>query len=369
MSSAVAWPAQAAIEVRAQIVGEFVRYLFDPKLTIQERCAVDAAVTLAADDPAPRVRLALAEAIGTLPAAPIHILATLATDRPDIAGLVLARSPALRDEDLIDLLPRLDPRVLPIVGARAHSSALAALLVEAGDAEASAALLQNPAVELGTTLLEAIADRYGHHPEVRAQLLARPDLPVSARYALVESLCTALSATSIVTSILGERRMASIVEDAQGAALVEAAVGRSTVEIEQLVHEIEARSGIDASMLLRALSFGQRDLFAALLSRLSGVGRNRTRSILKGVRLNALTGLFERCDLSPNVAAMFADCTVAAVRMETNSGPGEITVRLLEVAHATDAETAALLVALRRWHVEAMQRGGASVAAELRRAA
>ena len=369
MTPAIAWPAQATIEVRTQVVGEFVRYLLDQKLTIQERCAVDAAVTLAADDPAPRVRLALAEAIGTSPEAPIHILAALATDRPDIAGLVLARSLALRDDDLIDLLPRLDPRVLPIVGARTQSPALAALLIETGDAEASAALLHNPAVELGTSLLEAIADRYGHHPEVRAQLLARPDLPVAARYALVESLCTALNAASIVSSILGERRLASIIEDAQGAALVEAGVGRSVVEIELLVHEIEERSGIDASMLLRALAFGQRDLFAALLSRLSGIGRNRTRSILKGVRLNALKGLFERCDLGPNVAAMFADCTVAAARLPSTTGPAEITARLLDVATAADAETSALLVSLRRWHIEALQRGGASVAREMARAA
>ena len=362
MSAKITWPSQAPVEVRTRLAAELARAMANTSLDLGTRCAIETALSLAAQDFAPRVRLALAEAIGTLPNVPTHIIAQLAVDRPDISGIVLSRSPSLTNDDLLELAPRLDPRVLPIAALRARTVELATLLVEIGDGPSAAALLENPTIALTTTLLDRIAEAHGHNPIVRARLLARDDLSIGARYALVEALCSVLSTTGIVSNILGDRRSDAIMHDACSGALIAACEGRTSREVDQLVEEVGERGRIDSSVILRALCNGENELFASFVAYVSGVSRNRTRSILKGVRRNALKGMFERCDMSETCATFFADCTVLVARMPRSCGPAEVTSRVLEAMKPTCAETSMLLAAARRWHVDALRRGATHMA-------
>ena len=54
------------------------------------------------DDPSPLVRRALAEALAASEEAPPSIIIALPSDQPEIAALVLERSPLLLDADLVD---------------------------------------------------------------------------------------------------------------------------------------------------------------------------------------------------------------------------------------------------------------------------
>ena len=362
MSSKITWPSQAPLEVRTRLAIELARAMANTSLDIGTRCAIETALSFAAQDFAPRVRLALAEAIGSQPNVPNHIIAQLAVDRPDISGIVLSRSPCITDTDLLELAPRLDPRVLPIAALRARTVESASLLVEIGDGPTAAALLENPAIVLTTAIIDRIAEAHGHNPIVRQRLLARDDLPIGARYALVESLCSVLSTTGIVSSILGSRRSEAIMHDACSGALIEACQGRSLREIQELVEEVGDRGRIDSSVMLRALCHGENELFASFVAYVSGVSRNRTRSILKGVRRNALKGMFELCDMSESCAAFFADCTMRVAAMPGSCGPAEVTSRLLETMKPLCSETSLLLAATRRWHVDALQRGATHMA-------
>lgn len=364
----VAWPNAAPIEVRIRAAVGLVAMLDQPQIALDMRVKLEAALTLAADDPAPRVRLALAEAIASRPNAPVHVIAQLATDRPDIAGLVLARSPVVTQDDLADLVSRLDPRVLPVIGARATEPSLAALLIEIGDASSATALLRNPAVALNWRMLERMADLHGSDPGVRELLLTRPDLPISARYALVDRLCSVLAATGLVQNVLGERRGEALLSDAQGDALVASAGGRSEAELAYLADEVADRSGIDATMLMRAVCHLETELLVALASRVSGVAQPRVRAVLKAGRTNAIRALFERCDLVPEVATLLATA-VNATAAAGVGGPAEATAVVLEKCRPVCRESGALVVAVRRWHVEALRRGGRGLGLGLAHAA
>ena len=96
-------PSQRAEGVRALALG----YLYSP-MAEEMRREAEAALTSVLDDPAPVVRLALAEAFASAREAPRHCVIALAHDQPEIAALVLGRSPLLRDEDLIDCVARGD---------------------------------------------------------------------------------------------------------------------------------------------------------------------------------------------------------------------------------------------------------------------
>jgi hypothetical protein len=56
-------------------------------MDFEERCAADAAMTLLLDDPSPKVRLALAEAVASSRTAPPQIVTALAGDQYEIASL------------------------------------------------------------------------------------------------------------------------------------------------------------------------------------------------------------------------------------------------------------------------------------------
>ena len=357
----LAWRPDAAPEQRAAHATALGRAL-QHELPHDLRGAIEGTLLMVAADPVPRVRLALAEAVSTLRDAPLPVIAQLATDRPDIAGLVLARSPVVTQSDLIDLVPRLDPRVVPVLAARATEPSVAALIIELGEADAAAELLRNPALPLGASMLEAIADRHGHVPAVRDLLLGRDDLPIGARFALVEGLCRVFAASDLVASVLGPARTSSVLDDAQGAALMEIAEGRDAAQLESLTDELAADGRIDAMLLLRALCHGQRELFAALLTRASGIAGGRVRSILRSRRGNALKGLLERCDLSPEVAAMLTASASLTLAAPAGTGPATLTTLVLERVRPSCAATGAMAVAVRRWQTDALRRGGERLA-------
>ena len=369
MSGTIQWPHTASVQGRIDAAVSLGRALSISGLAVEVRCQVEAALTVAAADPAPRVRAALAETIATSRDAPLQVIAQLATDRPDIAGLVLARSPIVTEQDLLDLAPRLDPRVLPVIACRTANPGLAATLVELGEPDCSEALLRNPQLALPQAVLERIAERHGHSPDVRNALLSRSDLSIAARYVLVDRLCNVLAATGLVANVLGERRGRAVLDDAQGAALVASARGRSEGELAVLVEEVSDRNGIDATMLLRALCHGERDLFAAFAARLSGLPIGRTRALLKSAKPTTLRSLLERCDLTPELAGYLARCAGIVFTQRADSGPAEMSARLAEACPPTCAETGRMAALLRRWHVEALRTGGTNYAQALSRAA
>ncbi|PLU82564.1 hypothetical protein BMJ22_11460, partial [Sinorhizobium medicae] len=57
--------------------------------------AVEMAMTFLLDDPSPKVRLSLVEALADCPTAPRAIIKALAQDQPEIAYIAISRSPVL----------------------------------------------------------------------------------------------------------------------------------------------------------------------------------------------------------------------------------------------------------------------------------
>ena len=351
MASTVSWPAEKSVDVRVQHAVALARGLTREDLSEPLRLSIEGALGLAAEDPSPRVRLALAEAIGSLAQAPLGVIAQLAPDRPDIAGLVIARSPVVVDRDIPDLATRLDPRLLPTLATRVSSDGCARTVLSHGCSLTAVALLLNPDVPLSGETLEMIAEEHGEHAKVREVLLGRDDLPITARFALVDRLCAVLSTSSLVQNILGEARSRTILDDAQGLALVHAASGRSRGEVDVLVAQLAERASIDALILLRALLHGEHELFSSLLSRLADVGPRRVRAILRARRASVLRALLDRCGIAQEPALLIA----RAYELVGTAGFDleEATGRLLSAVQPDDGATATMLNAVRRWRHEA----------------
>ena len=94
------WVADADVDRRLRAVDLLLRALLSPKTSEDEREAVEAALTMLADDPELAVRRALAAALAETDAAPRHLLLTLVWDHPEVAEPIAARSDCLIDAEI-----------------------------------------------------------------------------------------------------------------------------------------------------------------------------------------------------------------------------------------------------------------------------
>src|ERR1700752_3919971 len=100
------WVRTAPPGERAEATSALARaYLFSD-LTPDDLAAAEGAMIMLLDDPSPLVRRALAEALAASDRAPPSIMYSLAADQPEVAALVLARSPLFLDADLVDAVAR-----------------------------------------------------------------------------------------------------------------------------------------------------------------------------------------------------------------------------------------------------------------------
>ena len=168
------------------------------------------AMTYLLDDPSPRVRLSLAEAVARAPNAPRGIILSLAEDQPEIAGQVILLSPVFTDADLVDLALRGSDVTRVLIASRGQvSRPVSAALAEIGGETEILCLLENDAASLSRASLKRIAERLGDHAEIRGQLLARDALPSDVRHLLIRHVCAALSGSNLIQATIGAGRSAT----------------------------------------------------------------------------------------------------------------------------------------------------------------
>ncbi len=171
-------------------------------------------MTFLLDDPSPKVRLSLVEALADCPTAPRAIIKALAQDQPEIAYIAISRSPVLNDDDLVYMSANGDAEMRALIASRATvSRALAAAIAEIGGEEEVLILLENPGAGLSPGSLRRIADRLGDCVVTRGLLLKRDDLPSDVRQSLAEKVATALAASGLVRSAIGQERARRVAQE------------------------------------------------------------------------------------------------------------------------------------------------------------
>src|SRR3954452_18354679 len=96
------WVRTAEAAERAEATSALARAYLHSDLSEDDRAAAEGAMIMLLDDPSPLVRHALADALGANANAPAPVMHALVNDQPDIAAIVLERSPLLLDSDLVD---------------------------------------------------------------------------------------------------------------------------------------------------------------------------------------------------------------------------------------------------------------------------
>lgn len=276
-----------------------------------DRRAAEMAMTFLLDDPSPKVRRSLAEALADCPIVPRSIIKALAQDQPEIAYITISRSPVLNDDDLVDMTAEGGAEMRAMIASRsAVSCAVAAAIAEIGGEEEVLILLENPGAGLSPGSLRRIADRLGDSVAARGLLLERHDLPSDARQILAEKVGATLAASDLVRAVVGEERAQRVVRESCDAAALTLSSASAREELQRMVAGLRKAGRLTPALLLTALCSGRTEFFSAAIVDLSGVPEKRVRSILSGGRFHSIRALLETAGLGREVSGVFSEAVL-----------------------------------------------------------
>jgi uncharacterized protein (DUF2336 family) len=160
------WLRTAAAGERAEATSALARAYLYSDLSDSDRAAAEGAMIMLLDDPSPLVRRSLAEVFAASEHAPPTVVHSLAADQPEVAALVLERSPLFLDADLVDAVATgAAHRQVAVAGRAFLTCPVSAAIAEVGCAEACLVLLENRDAEIAAFSLHRIVARHGHRSE------------------------------------------------------------------------------------------------------------------------------------------------------------------------------------------------------------
>jgi len=352
------WIAQARVSERAAAAAALARVYIKGEFAFEDRCAAEAALTLLLDDPSSKVRQAMAEALSHSSLAPPQIIAALAADQPEVAAMVVARSPLLAEPDLINLVAQGHVSSQKLIAARPTVSiALSAAIAEVGEAEACGALLANSRAEIATLSFRRIAERFGDVATVREALICDKRLPADIRHMMLVRLGEALRQSPLVRASMGEAHAERVVRSAFIKASLTLIERTSPEEYPALIEHIRLRGDLTTSFLVRGIAHGKVDFFGAVMVTLTGQAEDRVRAQLANGFDAALCALFAKAGLAPQThkPILVALSTWRAVaRGKRVAGVQEVSWLMLSAigGQAAQGDLAALLKSI---HLDALR--------------
>ena len=356
------WVRQAPAGERAEATSALARAYLYSDLSPDDRAAAEGAMIMLLDDPSPLVRRALAEALASSDRAPQVVVHALAADQPDIAIPILAHSQVLLEDDLVDLVATGHTDVqVAIAGRPGLPRTLAAAIAEVGAAEACLALLENGEADIARFSIDRIVERFGHLAPIRENLLARDDLPMAMRQALLSKLSQTLAGFVAARQWLGSEHAEFATKDACEKATVALAADTSYDEVGAFVQHLRHSGQLTAGMILRALLSGNVVLFEEALAELSSIPIDRVTAYVHDKNISGFRALYREAGL-PEVAYPAFREALAAMRagllIGEQGGASRLKRRMVErvldaCSHERGEEAASVLALLRRFSVEA----------------
>ncbi|MGJ0391441.1 MAG: DUF2336 domain-containing protein [Methylocystis sp.] len=360
----LSWAQTANAAQRAEGAGALARAYLYSRMEPRERRESEIVLTSLLDDPSPLVRRALADNFASALDAPHAIVSALASDQSDIAAPVLSRSPLLTEAELIDCAAIGDAFAQSAIALRARVPAsVCAALVEVGVREAAISLAVNPGADLPEFSMRRMIERFGGDSDIREALLSRPWLPATVKNDLVNATAAALSAFVVERGWLTNERAERLSREERDKAnviiVVETAEQDGRHGVRALVSHLRASQQLTASLALRALLSGNRDLFEAALVELSGLREDKVAGLVRDFRGAGFAALYNRAGLPEKFLPAFR-AALEAQREYAGFIDGEARLSLVMVERVLTAceeinggELERLMALLRRFEMEA----------------
>jgi uncharacterized protein (DUF2336 family) len=302
------WLRTAPAGDRAEASSALARAYLYSDLSPDDRAAAEGAMTMLLDDPSPLVRQALAEALAYSPDAPASVVYALAAEQPRISSVVLEHSPLLIDADLVDAVATQGPLAQEAIARRIRlPRSVAAAVAEVGSAEACLILIESIDADVAPFSIDRIVERFGHLAAIREALLARRDVSVATRQALMVKLSATLYDFVTARDWLKPDRARRVTSEACEKATVMLAAHAPETELESLIGHLRETGQLTAGLILRALLSGNLALFEEALADLSGLPLTRVVGLVHDRGSAGFRAVYEKAGLPTSTYPAFRE--------------------------------------------------------------
>jgi len=356
------WIRTASPDARADATGALARAYLYSDLSPDDRLAAEGAMIMQLDDPDLAVRRSLAEALGASPEAPRAVILALGDDLPEIAAIVLERSPLFTELELVDLVGSGELLVQVAVARRANlQRSVCAAIAEVGAAEACIALIENEEADILPFSVARMLERHGELGAIRTGLLGRKNLPAVSRQALVAKLSEILAGFVSERDWLEPQRAECAIREACEKATVAVAADSASAELKPLVQQLSESGRLTPGLMLRALLCGNVEFFEQALIQLSGLPPARVAALVHDRHGTGLRALCSRAGLPASIYPAFRAALGAMHEvgfLAETSGRARLKRRMVErvltlCEGSSSDDVMPLLALLRRFATEA----------------
>ena len=322
------WLRSAPAGERADATAALARAYLYSDLSNDDLAAAEGAMTMLLDDPSPLVRAAMAEVLAASEYAPASVIYALSADQPEIAAVILERSPLLLDAELVDAVATQGVTAQIAVARRAHlPRSVAAAIAEVGTAEACLELLENPGTDIALFSIDRIVERFGHLAPIREELLMRHGLPASVRQALVAKLSGILAEFVVSRDWLSVDRARRVTKEACEKATVALAASTPGRDVGPLIGHLRESGQLTAGLILRALLSGNMAMFEEALADLSGMKLPRVSALIHDRGGAGLRAVYAKAGLPSSAYPAFREA-IATLHEDGFLGDPSGTIRL-----------------------------------------
>lgn len=356
------WVRTASAGERAEASSALARAYLYSDLSPDDRAAAEGALLMLLDDPSPLVRGTLADVLAPSEQAPPTVVLGLAADQPEIAAVVLERSPLLLDADLVDAVATGGALAQSAIARRAClPCSVAAAIAEVGSAEACLVLVENFRAHIAALSFGRICERFGQLAAIREAMLARNDLPAATRHALLAKLSETLADFVTARQWLEQDRARRIAKEACEKATVTLAATSPRGEMPPLIRHLRESGQLTAGLVLRALLSGNVEMFEQALADLSEMSLARVSALVHERGIAGFRALYLKAGLPASAYPAFR-VAVEAMReggfVDGPAGATRLKRRMVErvltgCADESGVDVEPLLTLLRRFAAEA----------------
>ena len=323
-------------ERRAEAAAALARTYLHGNLGPEAAWEAKTALLAVLDDASPLVRRALAEACASSEKAPRPLIVALASDRADIAALVLARSPVLMDADLVDCAALgCEVARSAIAGRGDLSRAVAAALAEVAGLPSLTVLARNAHATIGTAALLRMVERHGADARLREGLLARDGLAIEVRHALADRIADSLWSFTRASGWMTHERGEQVTREARDSATLRLSDEAGDAGIGRLIAHLRKGGGLNAGLILRAILSLRMAFAEAALADLGGLSRARVAGLMLEPDGAGYTALHRRAGL-PDLLLPVIRAALSAWRESAQGGgeepPAAVSRRMIERA-------------------------------------
>ncbi|WP_306017404.1 DUF2336 domain-containing protein [Oceanicaulis sp. MMSF_3324] len=290
-------------EGRALAARKFCARFASVDLSEDERAIGSEVVRLLADDAAEMVRRSLSVTLQRSTHLPSDVARKLAEDVDSIALPVIAGSPVLSDEDLVQIVRSSSSRRQAAVAARASvSESVVHEIVEVGDREAVKILASNNGARFDERGYASTLNRFDGDADVLDQFVLRDALPVNITEKLIAHISDQAMQKLVNRHALPAQLAVELAEGARERATVDLVeqAGLSD-EPRRFVQQLQLNGRLTPSLILRSLFRGHMSFFEHCMAELSGLGHEKAWLLVHDAGNLGLETLFKRAGMPARI--------------------------------------------------------------------